>query len=101
MDHIHYRIHRNLFSGFPSRVLEDLQNQTIICKDYSTTQGFGESILSPDKEHASRLVPRKLDFSSREALAVRRHETCQTDTKKTGMHALPGLQPPYRRRFYD
>jgi hypothetical protein len=59
------------------------------------------SIITADREHASRLVPRKLNFSSREDLAVRRHETCQTDNKKTDMHALLGLQPTHRRRFYD
>jgi hypothetical protein len=46
--------------------LEDVQNQTIILDDYSTTLCGGVSILPPDREHTSLLGPRKLDFSSRE-----------------------------------
>jgi hypothetical protein len=32
---------------------------------------------------------------------VRRHETCQTDKKKTRIHALLGFQATHNRRFYD
>jgi hypothetical protein len=59
------------------------------------------SIISSDREHASLLLQASLDFSSREDLAVRRHETCQTDNKKTSMHALLGFQSTHNRRFYD
>jgi hypothetical protein len=58
--------HSTLFPGFCLAHLEDLQNQTIILDDYSTTLCGGVFILSTDRAHASRLVPRKLDFSSRE-----------------------------------
>jgi hypothetical protein len=41
-----HHIHRNLFSGFSIIHWEDLQNQTIIFANYSTTQSFGASIIT-------------------------------------------------------
>jgi hypothetical protein len=43
---VDHHIHRNLFSGFSIIHLQDVQNQTIICANYSTTQGFGASIIT-------------------------------------------------------
>jgi hypothetical protein len=44
---------QQLFTAFRLAHLEDLQNQTIICDNYSTTLCEGASIIPPDKEHAS------------------------------------------------
>ena len=39
-------IHRNLFSGFSIAHLEDVQNQTSIFDNHSTTLGEGASIIT-------------------------------------------------------
>ena len=96
----HY-IHRNLFPCFSVAHLEDVQNQTSIFDNHSTTLCEGASIMTTRQRSCLAAFVGKLDFSSREDLAVRRHETCQTDNKKTGMHALLGLQPTHSRRLYD
>jgi hypothetical protein len=98
---VDHPIHYNLFPGFCLAHLEDVQNQTSILDDYSTTLCGILSILAPDREHASLLLQANLDFSSREDFAVRRHETCQTDNKKTRINALLGFQSTHNRRFND
>src|SRR5438552_3454559 len=41
-----HHIHRNLFSGFSIIHLQDVQNQTIICANYSTTLCSRVSIIT-------------------------------------------------------
>jgi hypothetical protein len=57
------------------RVLEDVQNQTIIVENYSITQGIGASILPSRQSTCLSDFAEKLDFSSIGELAVRAHET--------------------------
>jgi len=75
-------IHRNLFSGFFIAHLEDVQNQTIIFDNHSTTLCEGASIISTRQRTCLAAVAGKLDFSSREDPAAREHESRQTDNKK-------------------
>src|SRR6266568_2240636 len=96
-----YHIHRNLFSCFSIAYLEDAQNQTIICDNYSTIRCEGTSIITIRQRTFFSAFTGKLAFSSREDPAVREHETRQIDSMKTGRHALLGLQPTHSRRFYD
>jgi hypothetical protein len=42
---VDHQIHSNLFSCCSIIHLQDVQNQTIICANYSTTRSFGASIL--------------------------------------------------------
>ncbi len=49
----------------PLRVLEDVQNPSIISEDSSITPCSRMSIIALDRKHASLLPPPKLDFSSR------------------------------------
>src|SRR6266550_8658852 len=53
---VDHHIHSNLFPGFCLAHLEDVQNQTSICANYSTTLCEGASIIPPDREHASLLL---------------------------------------------
>jgi hypothetical protein len=55
---------QNLFSCFPSRVLEDVQNQASILDNPSITQGFGASIITTRESTCLAAKAEKLDFSS-------------------------------------
>src|SRR5690348_10676472 len=72
-------IHKNLFSGFSIANLEDAQNQTIICNNYSITLCSRVSIIPPDREHASLLLQASWTFRAPGRSSCGRHETCQTD----------------------
>ncbi len=75
-------IHRNLFTCFSIAHLEDLQNQTIIFDNHSTTLCSRVSIMTTRQRTCLSAFVGMLDFSSREDPAVREHETCQTDNQK-------------------
>jgi hypothetical protein len=77
-----YHIHRNLFACFFIAHLEDLQNQTIICDNYSTIRCFRVSIITTRQRICLSAFQACWTFSSREDPAVREHETCQTDHQK-------------------
>ena len=61
---------------------EDLQNQTIIFANYSTTLCSRVSIITTRQRPCLAAFVGKLDFSSREDPSVREHESRQTDNKK-------------------
>jgi len=60
-----HHIHSNLFNGFSSVHLEDVQNQTIICANYSITRCEGASIIITRQRTCFSACAGKLDFSSR------------------------------------
>src|SRR2546421_7413969 len=71
---------RNLFSGFSIIHREDVQNQTIIFHNYSTTLCEGASIIPSDREHASLPKQRSWTFLQ----------------EGTQLHCLFGLSSPQR-----
>ena len=75
-----HHIHRNLFTCFSIAHLEDLQNQTIICANYSTTRCSRLSIIPPDREHASLLLQASWTFLQ----------------EGTTLHSVVGLSSPHR-----
>ncbi len=68
---------RNLFSGFSVAHLEDVQNHSIICDNYSTILISRASILVSDSEHASRQAGRFFK-------------------KGHALHGVVGLSSPHR-----
>src|SRR5260221_11068776 len=73
-------MHRNLFSGFSIIHWEDLQNQTIIFANNSTTLFSKASILLSDRKHISAFVGRV--------------EELRTWTSQEVVHNLPGKDRP-------
>jgi hypothetical protein len=92
-------IHKNLFSYCSIAHLEDAQNQTIICDNHSTTQGFGASIITTRQRSCLAAFVGKLDFSSREDPAVREHESRQTDNKKKEKRIIALSRNPARQKL--
>src|SRR6266566_4853619 len=87
-------IHKNLFSGFSIAHLEDVQNQTIICDDYSTTLFGGVSIITTRQSACFSAFADKLDFPSREDLAVEDMGPArQTTRRPVGMLSWVFNQP--------
>src|SRR5205823_8845676 len=71
----------NLFPGFCLAHLEDVQNQTIIFTNYSTTQGFGASIITTRQRTCLSAF-------------VGMVEECSKWTSKEVAHSLPGKDHP-------
>jgi hypothetical protein len=75
---VDHHIHRNLFSGFSIAHLQDVQNYSIICDNYSTTLCEGVSIMTTRQRPCFSACADMLDCSSREEPVVREHGTCQS-----------------------
>src|SRR6266581_139644 len=80
---VDHDIHRNLFPCFSLAHLEDVQNQTSIFDNHSTTLCSRASIITIRQRPFFSAFADMLDFSSREEPVVREHGTCQTDNKQT------------------
>src|SRR5439155_11859971 len=78
---VDHHMHRNLFSGFSIIHREDVQNQTIIFANYSTTQGFGASIITTRQRTCLSAF-------------VGMVEECSKWTSKEVAHSLPGKDRP-------
>src|SRR6202043_1889437 len=82
-----HHIHRNLFSGFSIAHLEDLQNQTIIFDNHSTTLCKGASIITTRQRTCFSAFAGKLDSSSRRDNAALMCWSVQPSSAFTSMRA--------------
>src|SRR5439155_22196473 len=78
---VDHHIHSNLFPGFCLAHLEDVQNQTIICANYSTTLCEGASIITTRQRTCLSACAGMM-------------EECSTWTSQEVAHSLPGKDRP-------
>src|SRR6266567_8014032 len=84
---VDHHIHRNLFSCFSIAHLEDLQNQTTIFDNHSTTLCSRVSIINTRQRTFFSAFADKLDFSSRRDKAALMCWSVQPPSAFTSMRA--------------